>query len=145
MRIILFCMAVLWATNCSGVLWACGAPEEIRTPDPQIRSLVSCAAEAETDQSRIRLSRSVPSWPHLAGCDQGLDGINGDNDPAAPVVTRHGRQARVRKLSSPDQIANVIGTAPDNGGCLFDAERQALGKMDARLFCGGAHRRALPA
>ena len=64
---------------------------------------------------------------HLAACDQGLDGVNGDNDSAAPVVTRHGRQARVRKLSSPDQIANVIGTAADNGGCLFDAERQALG------------------
>src|SRR5205085_9006825 len=83
-------------------------------------------------------------WPHLAGCDQGLDGVNGDNDPAAPIVARHGRQARVRKLSGPDQIANVIGTAADNGGCLFDAERQALGKIDARLFCGGAHRGALP-
>src|SRR4051812_36277197 len=95
------------------------------------------------DQSRIRLSRSVPSWPHLAGRDQGLDGVNGDNDPAAPVVTRHGRQARVRKLSSPDQIANVIRTAADNGGCLFDAERQALGKIE--LLCDGAHRGALPA
>jgi hypothetical protein len=41
-----------------------------------------------------------------------------------------GRQAIMRKLSSPDQIANVIGPAADNGGCLFDAERQALGKID---------------
>jgi hypothetical protein len=30
---------LLWRANCSDIYWAFGAPGEIRTPDPQIRSL----------------------------------------------------------------------------------------------------------
>src|ERR1019366_8654120 len=37
----LFCSAwhLFWHANCSDIYWAFGAPERIRTADPQIRSL----------------------------------------------------------------------------------------------------------
>src|ERR1700724_3078215 len=44
MQIILFCMAYFLAVKLFRY-WTSGAPGEIRTPDPQIRSLVLCPAE----------------------------------------------------------------------------------------------------
>src|SRR5450830_965563 len=43
----LFCSAwhLFWHANCSDIYWAFGAPEGIRTPDPQIRSLVLYPSE----------------------------------------------------------------------------------------------------
>jgi hypothetical protein len=50
MQIILFCMADFLIGNLWRCLWTFGAPGEIRTPDPQIRSLV---LRIEPDMCRL--------------------------------------------------------------------------------------------
>jgi hypothetical protein len=59
MQIILFCMADFMRRQLCPWNWTFGAPGEIRTPDPQIRSLVlnGCLNEASK----------------VAGLDAGLD------------------------------------------------------------------------
>jgi hypothetical protein len=69
-----------WRASYYGVYWISGAPEEIRTPDPQIRSLVLYPAELRAlgmrlspwkDSSHLRwpsndgrfLSRKSQRWP----------------------------------------------------------------------------------
>jgi hypothetical protein len=55
----LFCSAwhLFWHANCSDIYWAFGAPEEIRTPDPQIRSLVEPIEIIRVRYRKGRLSR----------------------------------------------------------------------------------------